>query len=84
MASLGMPKTTQVCSSSAIVWAPGVDAASGLASLRGFVGDDDVLVEAELQRLAHPVRRPDGWSYLWLLGDSDIFTAIRSITSWTA
>lgn len=61
----------------AIVWAPGVDAASGLASLRGLVGDDDVLVEAELQRLAHPVRRPDGWSYLWLLGDSDIFTPDR-------
>lgn len=58
----------------AIVWAEGVDAASGLAALREHIGDDDVLVESELERLAHPVRRPDGWSYLWLLGDSDIFT----------
>jgi len=60
-----------------IVWAVGVDAASGLASLREHIGDDDLLVEAELERLAHPVRRPDGWSYLWLLGDGDIFTPDR-------
>ena len=58
----------------AIVWADGIEPATGLAALREIVGDDDVLIEAELQRLAHPVRRPEGWSYLWLLGDSDIFT----------
>jgi hypothetical protein len=46
----------------AIAWADGTDAAGGLAALRELVGDDDVLVDAELQRLAHPVRRPDGWS----------------------
>lgn len=62
---------------SAIVWAVGVDAASGLALLRERIGDDDLLVEAELERLAHPVHRPERWSYLWLLGDGDIFTPDR-------
>jgi hypothetical protein len=60
-----------------IVWADRVDPASGLALLRERLDDDDVLVEAELQRLAHPVRRPDGWSYLWMLGDSDTFASDR-------
>jgi hypothetical protein len=58
----------------AIAWEQGVSAASGLSALHECIGNDDVLVEAELQRLVHAVRRPDGWSYLWLLGDSDIFT----------
>lgn len=32
------------------------------------------LLEAERERLAHPVERPDGWDYLWFLGPADIFT----------
>ncbi len=58
-----------------IVWASGIDAAHGLDSLRKVIGDDDVLVGSELERLAHPVRRPEGWSYLWLLGESDTFSS---------
>jgi hypothetical protein len=58
-----------------VVWANGSDAAHGLRQLRELVGDDDILVGTELDRLAHPVKRPDGWSYLWLLGESDTFSA---------
>jgi hypothetical protein len=58
-----------------IVWGDGVRASHGLSLLRDRVGDDDALIEAELERLAHPVHRPDGWSYLWLLGESDTFRA---------
>lgn len=57
----------------AIVWSGGTDASTGLRALRREVGMD-ALVDAELARLARPRRRPDGWSYLWLLGESDTFT----------
>jgi len=56
-----------------IRWAPGVDAERGLAALRQRLGPDP-LVDAELARLRHPVRRPAGWEYLWLLGESDTFS----------
>jgi hypothetical protein len=58
-----------------IVWAEGVDAARGLDMLRSLVGESDLLVATELERLAHPVKRPEGWSYLWLLGESDTFAS---------
>ncbi len=49
------------------------DAEAGLAAL-AELAPDDPLVAAERARLAHPVPRPEGWSYLWRLGDADIFT----------
>ena len=57
-----------------IVWADGNDAGQGLQRLRNLVGEQDILVDTEIERLAHPVKRPDGWSYLWLLGESDTFS----------
>ena len=62
-----------------IVWRDGIDpVAHGLRQLRELIGDDDVLVGAELERFAHPVKRPDGWSYLWLLGESDTFAPVHA------
>jgi hypothetical protein len=52
----------------------GGDAAlDGIAALRGIVADDP-LVEAEHARLASPTPRPEGWRYLWFLGESDTFS----------
>jgi hypothetical protein len=33
------------------------------------------LIDLEIDRLTNPVRRPEGWNYLWFLGDSEIYTA---------
>jgi hypothetical protein len=57
-----------------IRWASGVEPELGLAALRARFGPDRI-VDAELARLHHPVRRPAGWEYLWLLGESDTFSA---------
>jgi hypothetical protein len=35
------------------------------------------LVALELERLAAPAVRPAGWSYLWFLGQSEIYRALR-------
>jgi hypothetical protein len=48
-------------------------AAEGLARLESF-GDVDGRVASERARLAAPATPPEGWSYLWLLGTSEIFT----------
>ena len=63
-----------------IVWARPASTRrrTGFVSSATLVGDDDVLVGAELERFAHPVKRPDGWSYLWLLGESDTFAPVAS------
>ncbi|RZT83926.1 DUF3047 family protein [Pseudonocardia sediminis] len=55
-------------------WPDGVDPADGLAGL----GPDDAapaLVAAERERLAHPIRRPEGWEYLLDFGPGDIYRA---------
>lgn len=47
------------------------DAASGVAGLAGHDGAG--LLSAEAARLSEQVEAPPGWSYLWFLGQSDIF-----------
>ena len=49
--------------------------AVGLRKLRE-AAPDDPLIQAEIARLASPVRPPDGWRYLWFLGESEIFRGI--------
>ncbi|MGH7820944.1 MAG: DUF3047 domain-containing protein [Candidatus Binatia bacterium] len=49
-----------------------VDPAAGLARLRQLAPDDPLL-RAESERLASPVAPPEGWRYLWFLGESEIF-----------
>lgn len=44
------------------------DAAAGLATLAG-----EPIVRSELERLTHPHRPPAGWSYLWFLGEAEVF-----------
>jgi hypothetical protein len=51
-------------------------AADGLAKVRA-AAPGDRLVEAELRRLGSPVPKPEGWQYLWFLGEGDIFAAKR-------
>jgi hypothetical protein len=48
------------------------DALHGLAALARLV-PNDALVASELARLHAPVRPPEGWRYLWSLGESEIF-----------
>jgi Protein of unknown function (DUF3047) len=56
------------------------DARAGLAALeRAAPGEP--LVAAELERLAAPAVRPAGWSYLWFLGQSEVYRARRAGTS---
>jgi len=33
------------------------------------------LIDLEIDRLTNPVLRPDGWNYLWFLGESEIYSA---------
>lgn len=55
-----------------IAWAPGVDAARGIAALARL---DERLAEAEATRLAAAPAAPGGWDYLWYLGPSETFHA---------
>jgi hypothetical protein len=47
------------------------DAAAGLAALSA--ADGTGRLAAEQARIAKPVPAPEGWRYLWMLGQSDIF-----------
>jgi len=53
------------------------EARDGLEALQRAASGDP-LVEAELQRLETPAVRPAGWSYLWFLGQSDTYRALRA------
>ena len=44
----------------------------GLEKL-AVIGDYDDLLKNELERLLNPVHAPEGWTYLWSVGDSDVF-----------
>jgi len=33
------------------------------------------LIDLEIDRLTNPVLRPEGWNYLWFLGESEIYSA---------
>lgn len=49
------------------------DPEAGVAALAGACPDEP-LFAAESARLADPVRRPEGWEYLWFLGEAAIFS----------
>jgi len=48
-------------------------AGAGLDAL-AQAAPDEPLFAAARQGFHHPVARPEGWSYLWFLGEADIFT----------
>lgn len=48
-------------------------AADGLAALLA-AAPDDAAAQAEAHRLAHPAVTPEGWKYLWFLGEGEIFS----------
>jgi hypothetical protein len=52
------------------------EARDGLAALQS-AAPGEPLVEAELARMANPAVRPAGWNYLWFLGQSETFRALR-------
>ena len=52
-------------------------AAEGLRRLTA-AAPDDPLIGAEQRRLSAPVAKPQGWEYLWFLGDGEIFSAERA------
>ena len=52
-------------------------AAAGLRRLAA-AAPNDPLIAAEQRRLAAPVAKPQGWQYLWFLGDGEIFSADRA------
>lgn len=58
----------------AIAWEG--DATAGLETLRAQA-DPDGLVSGELERLREGCGTPDGWRYLWSLGDAEIFRSGR-------
>jgi Protein of unknown function (DUF3047) len=58
-----------------VVWSG--SAAEGLQKLEA-VGDVAGVLAAERARCAAPAPPPAGWSYLWFLGASEIFTATES------
>ncbi|MFX1257736.1 MAG: DUF3047 domain-containing protein [Promethearchaeota archaeon] len=37
------------------------------------IGDYENLIIKEINRLLNPVHAPDGWKYLWSIGESDVF-----------
>ena len=53
------------------------DAQAGLDAVQRLAPGEP-LVKAELERLAAPAVRPAGWSYLWFLGQSEVYRAQRS------
>ncbi len=65
----GLAGSLDVC---VIVWKNG--ARKGLEAMVR-AGDHDGLVARALDRARHPVRPPDGWHYLWRLGEGEIFRA---------
>jgi hypothetical protein len=52
------------------------EARAGLEAVSQFASDDPLLA-GELQRVSAPAIRPAGWSYLWFLGQSEIYRAKR-------
>lgn len=52
------------------------EARDGLAALQR-AAPGEPLVESELARMANPAVRPAGWNYLWFLGQSETFRALR-------
>ncbi len=48
------------------------DPLEGLEQL-AIIGDYDNLLKNELERLLNPVPAPEGWKYLWSVGESDVF-----------
>jgi hypothetical protein len=52
------------------------EARDGLAAIQR-AAPGDPLIEAELARIASPAVRPAGWNYLWFLGQSETFRALR-------
>jgi len=48
-------------------------AADGLAALLA-AAPDDAAAQAEAHRLANPAIAPEGWKYLWFLGEGEIFS----------
>lgn len=58
-----------------VVWSG--SASEGLARLAA-AGDVDGRIAAERARLAAPARPPEGWRYLWFVGESEIFTPAES------
>ncbi|MGZ5050996.1 MAG: DUF3047 domain-containing protein [Methylobacter sp.] len=46
-----------------------------LASLKKIasLGDVDNLIAGEIDRLASPVAKPEGWDYLWFIGPAEIY-----------
>ncbi len=53
------------------------DAQAGLEAVQR-AAPGEPLIAAELARLASPAVRPAGWSYLWFLGQSEVYRALRS------
>jgi DUF3047 family protein len=52
-------------------------AAAGLERL-SELAPNDPLIAAERRRLSSAIEKPEGWSYLWFLGEGEIFSARRS------
>jgi hypothetical protein len=53
------------------------EAAAGLEAVRR-AAPEEPLFATELERLEAPAVRPAGWSYLWFLGQSEIYRAQRA------
>lgn len=58
-----------------IVWKD--SAAAGLEAMKR-AGDYEGLVTRALERARHPVAAPEGWTYLWRLGEGEIYRDARS------
>ena len=59
-------------------WRPSFFAGSGnpLDGLRALqAATPHPLIDLEIDRLTNPVLPPDGWNYLWFLGESEIYSA---------
>jgi hypothetical protein len=52
------------------------EARPGLEAVRG-AAPGEPLFAAELDRIGAPATRPAGWSYLWFLGQSEVYSALR-------
>jgi len=48
------------------------DALDGLRALRAAA--PHALIDFEIDRLTNPVIRPQGWSYLWFLGEAEVYS----------
>ena len=50
-----------------------IDPVKGLARIARSESPGRALIQAEADRLGHPVITPDGWEYLWSIGESGLF-----------